>query len=31
MCIRDSTIGYDPNSVSSDSYYYDDGSSMMIF
>ena len=24
------TIGYDPNSVSSDS-YYDDGSSMMIF
>ena len=25
------TIGYDPNSVSSDSYYYDDGSSMMIF
>ena len=24
------TIGYDPNSVSSDS-YYDDGSGMMIF
>ena len=25
------TIGYDPNSVSSDSYYDDGGSSMMIF
>lgn len=25
------TIGYDPNSVSSDSYYDDDGSGMMIF
>ncbi len=27
---RGDTIGYDPNTVSSDS-YYDDGSGMMIF